>query len=106
MALGYGALIIYGSLYPFSGWTAGSEPFDFLFDAARWARRPSLGDIVTNLLAYVPLGFFVFRHWHSTDSARLSAALAIAVTLALSLGIEVLQGFLPSRNGSRRSIWS
>jgi VanZ family protein len=88
---------VYGSLYPFSGWVEGSAPFDFLFDGTKWTHRPSLGDVVTNLLAYAPFGFFAFRYWYSTHSVNVSAALAILVSAALSLGVEVLQGYLPTR---------
>ncbi len=100
IAFGYGALVVYGSLYPFSDWVGGGTPFGFLFDAARWERRPSLGDIVTNLLAYVPLGFFSYRYWRSTHSGTLAAALAILAATALSLGVEVFQGYLPARDQS------
>lgn len=56
LALAYAVLIIYASLHPFYGWRdVGVSPIAFL-DAA-WPRYWTVFDLVTNGLAYLPLGF-------------------------------------------------
>ena len=59
-ALAYAALIVYGSLYPFSGWTTrGVRLFAFLI--LDWSGHISRADLVTNVLAYMPLGLLLAR---------------------------------------------
>ncbi|MCX8018339.1 MAG: VanZ family protein, partial [Rhodocyclaceae bacterium] len=89
-------LIAYGSLYPFSGWrNVGSDPLAFL--SAAWPRYFTAFDLVANLAAYLPLGFF----WTAALLRRLAPlfALVLATLLgaALSFGVEVTQNFLPTR---------
>ena len=95
-ALAYVALIVYGSLYPFSGWVGARDPFAFLLRGFS-GTQVSLGDLVTNVVAYLPLGLLAYRSFLSRAHAAVAAALAIAAGFALSLSIEVLQAFLPTR---------
>ncbi|HYA46634.1 MAG TPA: hypothetical protein VEF92_03690, partial [Burkholderiales bacterium] len=45
-ALGYVILVVYGSLYPFSGWVVRRDPFAFLLQG--WSgTQVSLGDVGT-----------------------------------------------------------
>ncbi len=99
LAAAYTLLVIYASLHPFSGWRDTGAPITaFLF--AAWPRYWTGFDLVTNVLAYLPLGFL----WVPTlqhGRGRLSAAvLATALCFALSLSMETLQNFLPSRVAS------
>lgn len=92
----YTLLALYGSLYPFSGWhDSGSSPLAFL--ASGWLRYTSVFDLVINSLAYLPLGFL----WATVLSAHLAprAAFFIATlaSILLSLGVETVQNYLPSR---------
>lgn len=95
-ALGYAALVVYGSLYPFSGWVGSPAPFAFL-------ARPlshnsfSIGDVVTNLFAYVPLGLLVCRALLRSMSLAPAIVLTTVTGLALSMAVELTQAFLPSR---------
>ena len=96
LAGAYTLLALYGSLYPFTGWRdSGVDPFDFL--AAGWPRYFTGFDLVANTLAYVPLGFL----WATVLVARLPslAVFTIAVLTGgvMSLGVETVQNFLPSR---------
>jgi len=102
LALVYAALVLYASLYPFSGW--------------RWPPGPSLGallalpwppwrdpfDVWSNVLGYVPLGALLYlaqvRAGHRAWQAALGALLAAS---ALSYLTEVTQQFLPGRVPSR-----
>ena len=61
LALAYLALIVYASLHPFSGWRdPGLSPIYFL--TAGWPRYWTAFDLLTNVLAYLPLGFLEDRH--------------------------------------------
>lgn len=96
----YGALIVYASLFPFTGWrTPGAEPFEFLF--LGWWRWWSWFDVTSNLLGYLPLGFLLAVGLLRSGVATLaSVALSVFACALLSLGLEVLQNYLPQRIAS------
>lgn len=94
-ASAYSLLVIYASLYPLVGWRdSGAHPLEFL--AADWPRYFTGFDLVTNLLAYAPMGvlwFVVFRRrW--PNFAWLAAVL---LGIGASFCLEVVQNYLPSR---------
>ncbi len=100
LALAYGVLVVYASLYPFEGWRLqGLAPWAFL--ASPWPRWWTVFDLAANVAGYAPLGFLLALARLRRDPAAggpggaLVAALAIAG--ALSFGMEALQTFLPSR---------
>jgi VanZ family protein len=96
LLLAYALLVIYGSLHPFSGWRdQGVGAFAYLGGAL--PRYITAFDLVTNLVAYVPLGFFALLALH--PQLRGTAALAAAGVAGgvLSLLLEALQTYLPSR---------
>jgi len=99
----YAALIVYASLYPFSGWRdQGIAPWEFL-----WSGLPKYWtgfDVAANVGGYVPLGFLLALSFLRRGTRRLSpttntAAIMVAVLAAavLALGMEALQTYLPSR---------
>lgn len=103
LAQAYTALIVYASLYPFSGWRdQGIAPWAFL-----WSPLPKYWtgfDVAANVGGYVPLGFlvaltFLRRGKQRLDGAGRMAAIAVTVAAAaaLSLCMEALQTYLPSR---------
>jgi VanZ family protein len=103
LAQAYTALIVYASLYPFSGWRdQGIAPWAFL-----WSPLPKYWtgfDVAANVGGYVPLGFLVALSFLRRGKQRLDGAgrtIAIAITVAaaaaLSLCMEALQTYLPSR---------
>lgn len=94
--LAYAALIVYGSLYPFSGWVSSAEPLAFLTRTLSETRF-SLGDLVTNLLAYVPLGLLACRVFLRATRPAAAVLCATAAGFALSLAVELTQAFLPTR---------
>ena len=54
----YVALIVYASLYPFSGWhDQGIAPWAFM--TSPWPKWWTVFDIVANVLGYMPLGFLL-----------------------------------------------
>lgn len=96
LAGAYTLLVLYGSLYPLTGWRdTGVDPLAFL--GAGWPRYFTAFDVVANALAYLPLGFL----WATVLVTRLPAVsvflLAALTGGALSLSVEFLQNFLPSR---------
>jgi len=93
----YALLIVYASLEPFSGWMAPvpGTPF-FLF--APWPPRFTRFDVAVNALAYAPFGFFVALSGRRAAAVRLTAATAAG--LLLSLVMETMQTFVPTRDAS------
>ncbi len=96
----YTGLIVYASLYPFSGWRLpGNAPLAFL--AAPWWHWWTAFDLVSNLLGYMPLGALVFGALVRSGTAATKAALlAVLAGSALSLAMETTQNFLPQRIAS------
>ena len=96
LAAVWAALAVYASLYPITGWRdTGGDPLAFLTSA--WPRYFTSFDVATNVLAYVPLGFFLgvgFRRWLTIP---LSVVAAFLVGSLLSGVLETLQSFLPTR---------
>jgi VanZ family protein len=93
----YAALIVYASLYPFSGWRVpGSPPLAFL--AMPWSRWWSGFDLIANLLGYLPLGLLVFGALvRSGARAGVAVSASVAAGTLLSLVMELLQNWLPHR---------
>ena len=95
----YGALIVYASLYPFTGWRVpGVGPLDFLIVHTRgW----TWFDLISNLLGYLPLGLLLFVALLRSGLLPAKAAgLALAGGTVLSFALEVLQNYLPLRASS------
>jgi VanZ family protein len=93
----YAGLIVYASLYPFSGWRhPGVSPLAFLI--APWWHWWTAFDIVSNILGYLPFGALVFGARVRSGSGEWKAAvLAVVSGIVLSLVLETLQNFLPQR---------
>lgn len=96
---GYALLIVYASLYPFSGWRwQGFMPFDFV--SAPLPRYITGSDLLINMGGYLPLGYLIARtlparwpRWASWSAAGMLAS-------AMSFSMESLQAFLPMRVSS------
>jgi len=102
LAQAYALLIVYASLYPFSGWRdQGIAPWAFL--GSPWPRYWTGFDLAANTAGYAPLGFLLALAWMrgavAGERVRNLRAIALASgwgTL-LSLALEALQTYLPSR---------
>ena len=92
----YAALIVYASLYPFGTWRNQEiMPWAFL-----WAPRTpywSTFDVVSNLLGYAPLGFWLTLAALRTGQRRWAIRGSVLAGTALSLVLESLQTYLPAR---------
>ncbi|MDR3367911.1 VanZ family protein [Rhodoferax sp.] len=96
LALVYAGLIIYASLYPFVHWRdQGVQPWQFLI--APWPRYWTGFDVLSNVLGYMPLGFFLTLGPLRTGHLRWAVWLAVPVASVLSLAMETLQVYLPDR---------
>jgi len=86
-------LVIYGTLYPFTGWRTPGNFHRLLSTAA--LDHVSAADVLANVFLYMPFGFLSAwgRRLHTIPVILLAA-------LLLSLGVEMLQAFLPGRVAS------
>ncbi len=91
----YALLILYASLYPFSGWRwQGLSPLAFV--TAPLPRYLTFSDLWLNVVGYLPLGWLL-------AARRRGARAWLAATLGcvlLSFTVEALQTFLPARVSS------
>lgn len=96
----YAGLVVYASLYPFTGWRwPGHGVLDYL--GYGWPRWWTWFDLVANGVGYAPLGFLVFVAFlRSGRRAATAAWLAIALGTGLSFALETAQVFLPRRVAS------
>jgi VanZ family protein len=98
LAQRYGLMIVvagaiaYGSLYPFAFHDSGSLGADISHLAGTWNRMPqSRGDILINLLLYVPFGFTALQAIGWGRAGLCAATLAVLLGAALSLSLELTQ---------------
>src|SRR5467141_1848218 len=95
----YVLLVVYASLYPFSGWhDRGLPPFSFL--TAPFNRPTPVFDVVVNVVGYVPLGFLAVLAAHPRLRGTSAFVFGFACSLLLSFALESLQLYLPSRTSS------
>lgn len=96
LALAWLGLIAYGSLHPFTGWRdTGIPPLTFL--DAGWPRYWTVFDLLANVAVYLPLGFFLTLALRRLPGRFTAPILAVLLAASTSLGLEVLQTWLPSR---------
>lgn len=95
-AIAYTALIVYGTLYPFTGWEwpHGIKRSDLMLN---WPDRVARPDIITNLLIYVPLGMLYGLLLVRRASHTLTLSAVFLAGLLTSATLEYLQIFLPGR---------
>jgi VanZ family protein len=96
LALAWCGLVIYGSLHPFAGWRdTGISPFAFL--DAGWPRYWTAFDLAANVAVYLPLGFLLTLALRGLPGRYTAPVLAALIAGGLSLGLEAVQSWLPSR---------
>jgi VanZ family protein len=91
------AVIIYGSLYPFSFRTPayGIGPVRKLIES--WAEAPHRGDFLANIMFYLPLGFFGVLATAGRGRVFLPLGLAILTGVLLSISMELTQYYVRGR---------
>jgi VanZ family protein len=96
LALAFICLITYASLYPFTDWrNQGISPLIFL--TASLPKYWSGFDVAANVLGYAPLGFLLTVAGLRSAHVKWAMVLAVLGALLLSLALETLQSYLPSR---------
>lgn len=99
LAIAYVLLIVLASLSPFAGWRDSGAPLlAFLFESGR--NYQTRFDLTINFLGYAPIGF-LFGLW-ALSRLRLAVAVLLASLggVLLSLAMESLQSYLPTRISS------
>lgn len=92
------ALIVYGSLYPWSFRPNPNASVERLIRSIPWPLSPRLAvDAIANVLLYIPLGLAVFLRARQSLGRVPGAFMAVAGCLVLSLSIEYAQFFQPRR---------
>jgi VanZ family protein len=95
-ALVYLFLIVYASYYPFSGWRDNGVS-SLAFFSAGMPKYWTWFDVVTNVLAYIPLGGLGVLLLYPTFRGLFACFLVILLGATLSAGLEMGQTYLPSR---------
>lgn len=98
-AVVYAVLVAYASLVPFSGWNATGVPW-FAWLTAPVPRYLTTFDLVANFLGYLPLGGLLllgFRRGGAGARSWFGVAVAVLGGALLSLVLETVQNWLPSR---------
>lgn len=83
------AIIVYGSLYPFDFFRIDYPGGPVHTLLSTWPEQTTFGDMLANILLYVPLGFCAVESFRGPRWLRAAAALAIGI--ALSCSMEFLQ---------------
>jgi VanZ family protein len=84
------ALILYGSLYPFEFYNYGDPAKGLHHLLSTWPTPSSIGDLLANILLYLPFGFFAAK-----TAVRLSPLLRVLIAFLagalLSMSLEYAQ---------------
>ena len=96
LALLFAGLVVYASLYPFTGWRVqGVATLSWML--APWPQYWTGFDLASNLAGYVPLGFLLAVAALRSGWSRGAWVLGAGGPAVLSLLVESLQTFLPMR---------
>ncbi len=101
----YAALVVYGSLYPFSGWRSlGIGPFAYLGDPL--PQYLTVFDVITNIIGYMPLGALIVLALYPRWRGSLAVCAAFLGGALLSGTMETIQTYLPTRVASNLDLAS
>jgi VanZ family protein len=104
LTLAYVALVAYASLYPFEGWrNQGVLPWAYL--AQPLPKYWTGFDVAINIVGYAPLGFLGVLTAMRTGHGKFALLPVTLLIFALSMCLEGLQSYLPSRVASNVDLW-
>lgn len=105
LALAYAALVLYASLFPFTGWRWPPGQALLALLALPWPPWRDNFDLWANGLGYLPLGALVMIAARRSGQAVLPSLLfAVLAPALMSYAAEVAQHFLPRRHPSLKDL--
>jgi len=93
-------LIIYGTLFPFSFQADAHADGILALFVNSLSDRPGGGDLISNIVLFLPFGFFGIQALSARIPTFLSIVLVFSLGAATSLGVEIAQYFMTMRNTS------
>ncbi len=97
--LAYTFLVVYASLYPFSGWhMVGTSPIAYLSEPL--PRYWTWFDVSINIIGYIPFGFLLVLFCYPWLARRHAALVSMCFGTLVSGTMEAIQNYLPSRVSS------
>lgn len=105
LTIGYVLFIVYASLSPFSGWRDQGLDFFAVLEAPLLLTYTTF-DALLNLLSYLPLGLLLGLTLRARMGALPSLFFSLCLGVLLSVGMEYLQMYLPTRISSNMDILS
>lgn len=63
-------------------------------------------DVLANVVAFIPLGFFFCSYWSTVRPVNRPALVATILGLAVSLTIEIVQSYLPTRSSGTTDLFT
>jgi VanZ family protein len=103
LALGYALFIVYASLSPFTGWRGQGLSFIAVLQQPLLLTYTAF-DAILNLLSYLPLGLLLGLALRARLRPLPSLICACVLGISLSVGMEYLQMYLPTRTSSNLDI--
>jgi VanZ family protein len=104
LAAASAALILYGSLFPFRLRASADVSLGDVLATLSTFRSTTRGDIVANLLLYMPLGLSLMFAWSGQRARWTTLARTVIVGTALSVAVELTQLYLRFRFSSLTDI--
>jgi len=105
LVVGYALFIVYASLSPFSGWRNQGLEFTEVLKVHLGITYTAF-DTTANLLSYLPLGFLVVLTLRTRYGASASVIFGLCAGVLLSVCMEYLQMYLPTRISSNMDMLS
>ena len=99
----YSALLVSGSLYPFTSWQ-NDRLLDLSFLWAAWPRKITRIDLLTNLFIYIPFGILAMRAIYHRQFSLTHWFNIFLLGAAFSATMECLQLLVPTRVASNTDI--
>jgi VanZ family protein len=104
LTLAYVALVVYASLYPFDNWrNQGVLPWAYLTQPL--PKYWTWFDVAINIAGYAPLGFLGVLTALRMGQGKYALLTVTLMIFTLSLFLEGLQSYLPSRVASNVDLW-
>ncbi len=100
-------IITYGSLFPFDFQTNDLNWATFDLFIRSWQARSSWGDLLGNIILFIPFGFAGILSTRNLRFASLNVLLVLASGLILAVGLQFAQLYLPWRIAALNdAIWN